>query len=140
MRYLALDLGRKRIGLALSDETGLISSPAGVIQVRNPEQVFTEIVALVKQNEVGKLVIGLPIQLNGREGIEAERARVFASELAGRISVPVDFMDERLSSVEAERRLIDSGKRGQKIKDNIDATAAALILQTYLDRERRRSS
>ncbi|NWJ44314.1 MAG: Holliday junction resolvase RuvX [Chloroflexi bacterium] len=138
MRYLALDLGRKRIGLALSDETGLISSPAGVIQVRHSEQVFTEIESLVKQNEVGKLIIGLPIQLNGREGIEAERARVFAAELGGRISVPVDFMDERLSSVEAERRLIDSGKRGQKIRDNIDATAAALILQTYLDRERRR--
>lgn len=138
MRYLALDLGRKQIGLALSDETGLISSPAGVIQVRHSEQVFTEIESLVKQNEVGKLIIGLPIQLNGREGIEAERARVFAAELGGRISVPVDFMDERLSSVEAERRLIDSGKRGQKIRDNIDATAAALILQTYLDRERRR--
>jgi putative Holliday junction resolvase len=139
MRYLALDLGRKRIGLALSDETGLISSPAGVIQVRNSQQVFTEIESLVKQNEVGKLIIGLPIQLNGREGIEAERARVFAAELGGRISLPIDFMDERLSSVEAERRLIDSGKRGQKIRDNIDATAAALILQTYLDRERRLS-
>jgi putative Holliday junction resolvase len=140
LRYLGLDLGRKRIGLALSDETGLIASPIGVIQVRNQEQVFTEILRRVAENEVGKLVIGLPIQLNGKEGIEAERARAFATELQPRLSIPIMFMDERLSSVAAERMLLDAGHNKQKRRANIDATAAALVLQTALDLERRRAT
>jgi putative Holliday junction resolvase len=140
LRYLGLDLGRKRIGLALSDETGLIASPIGVIQVQNQEQVFTEIVRRVAENQVGKLVIGLPIQLNGKEGIEAERARAFAAELQPRLTIPIIFMDERLSSVAAERMLLDAGHNKQKRRANIDATAAALVLQTALDLERRRAA
>lgn len=140
MRYLGLDLGRKRIGLALSDHTGLIASPIGVIQVQNQEQVFTEIVRRILENEVEKLVIGLPIQLNGKEGIEAERARAFAAELQPRLTIPIIFMDERLSSVAAERMLLDAGHNKQKRRANIDATAAALVLQTALDLERRRAA
>ncbi len=136
MRYLSLDLGRKRIGMALSDETGLIATPLGVIQVRSPFQVFAEIVKRVAEYEAGKVVIGLPIQLNGKEGIEAERARTFAVELAKHLTIPIAFMDERLSSVAAERMLLDAGHNRDKRRANIDATAAALILQTYLDLER----
>ncbi len=140
MRYLGLDLGRKRIGLALSDHTGLIASPIGVIQVQNQEQVFTEIIRRVVEYEVEKLVIGLPIQLNGKEGIEAERARAFAADLETRLTIPIMFMDERLSSVAAERLLLDAGHKKQKRRANIDATAAALVLQTALDLERRRAA
>ena len=136
MRYLSLDLGRKRIGMALSDATGLIATPLGVIQVRSPSQVFAEIVKRVAEYEAGKVVIGLPIQLNGVEGIEAGRARTFATELAKHLSIPIVFMDERLSSVAAERMLLDAGQNRDKRRANIDATAAALILQTYLDLER----
>jgi putative Holliday junction resolvase len=136
VRYLSLDLGRKRIGMALSDETGLIATPLGVIQVRSPSQVFADIVKRVAENEAGKVVIGLPIQLNGKEGIEAERARTFAVELAKHLTIPIAFMDERLSSVAAERMLLDAGHNRDKRRANIDATAAALILQTYLDLER----
>jgi putative Holliday junction resolvase len=137
VRYLGLDLGSKRIGLALSDETGLIATPFGVIHVRTREQVFVEIVKTAKEHEVGKLVIGLPIMLDGRESIEATRARAFAAELQPLLdSLPVEFMDERLTSIEAQRMLSEKGQRRQKLRQNIDATAAALILQTFLDRER----
>ncbi len=138
MRILCLDPGRKRIGLALSDETELIATPLGVIQVRSPEQVYNEVARLVKQHQAGKVVIGLPLQLNGQEGIEAERARTFAAELQKYLTVPIAFMDERLTSVAAERLLLEAGQRRDKRRANIDATAAALILQTYLDLERSR--
>ncbi len=139
MRYLCLDLGRKRIGLALSDATGLIATPLGVIHVRNQDQVFAEIKKTVAHQQVEHVVIGLPIQLNGVEGIEANRAREFATQLEKIIDLPIGFMDERLSSVAAERILIEAGQKRDKRRANIDATAAALILQTYLDLERTRN-
>ncbi len=137
MRYLCLDPGRKRIGLALSDETGLIATPLGVIYVRNSEQVLNEIARLVQEHQAGRVIIGLPLRLNGQEGIESGRARDFGEDLQKYIDVPIDFMDERLTSVEADRLLSDSGmKKRQKKRQSIDATAAAIILQTYLDAER----
>ncbi len=138
MRILCLDPGRRRIGVAISDETELIATPRGVIFVKTPEQVFNEIARLVKETESGKVVIGLPIQLNGKEGIEANRARKFGASLGRFIEVPVDFMDERLTSVEADRLLMEAGIKPHKRKASIDATAAALILQTYLDSKRSR--
>lgn len=140
MRYLCLDLGSKRIGLALSDETGLIATPLGTIYVRDEAQVFSEIKKRVAENNAGRLVVGLPIQLNGQEGIEANRARAFVERLQKQIEVPIYFMDERLTSVTAERMMLAAGVKRQKRKANIDATAAALILQTYLDLERRRQA
>jgi putative Holliday junction resolvase len=139
MRYLCLDLGRRRIGVAKSDETRLIATPVGVIQVHNQEQVFREIVRLVEEYQAARLIIGLPIQLNGQEGIEANRARTFAADLENYLSVPIDFMDERLTSVEADRLMLEAGFNPNKRRANIDATAAALILQAYLDTERNQS-
>ncbi len=136
MRYLCLDPGRRRIGVALSDETGLIATPEGVIFVRQPDQVYREIAQLVEKHAAGRVVIGLPLQLNGQEGIEATRARIFGEDLKNYITVPVYFMDERLTSVEADRLLLQAGFKRQKRRANIDATAAAVILQTYLDIER----
>jgi len=136
MRYLCLDPGRRRIGLALSDETGLIATPLGVLQVRDQEQVFREVARLVQKHEAGRVIIGLPLRLNGQEGIESNRARSFAADLQMYLDVPIDFMDERLSSVEADRLLLEAGFKREKRRANIDATAAALILQAYLDAER----
>ncbi len=139
MRYLCLDLGRRRIGVATSDETALIATPFGVIYVRTQEQVFREVARLVKEQEVGGVVIGLPLQLNGQEGIESGRARDFASDLEKYIDVPIAFMDERLTSVEADRLMLEAGYKRDKRRANIDATAAALILQAYLDAERNKA-
>jgi putative Holliday junction resolvase len=138
LRYLCLDPGRKRIGVAVSDETGLIASPVGVIQVgeRNRAQVLQQVLRYIEQEEAGKLIIGLPLHMNGDEGIEAGRAREFARQLARLTKIPIDFMDERLTSVEADRLMQEAGIKRDKRKARIDARAAAIILQTYLDAER----
>jgi putative holliday junction resolvase len=138
LRYLCLDPGRKRIGVAVSDETGLIASPVGVIQVgeRNRAQVLQQVLRYIEQEEAGKLIIGLPLHMNGDEGIEAARAREFARQLSRLTKIPIDFMDERLTSVEADRLMQEAGIKREKRKARIDARAAAIILQTYLDAER----
>jgi putative Holliday junction resolvase len=137
MRYLGVDLGSKRIGLALSDETGLIATPLSVLQVQNEAQVFADIIRTAQEYEVGKIIVGLPIQLNGQEGIEANRARNFVAKLKEKIPLEVDLIDERLTSVEAERRMTEAKVKKNKRKANLDAAAAAIFLQTYLDKERR---
>ena len=136
MRYLCLDLGRKRIGVAVSDETGLIASPVGAIQVGDRAQVFKQVLRHIEDQAAGKLIIGLPLHMNGDEGIEAGRAREFARQLSRLTKIPIDFMDERLTSVEADRLMQEAGVKREKRKANIDARAAAIILQTYLDTER----
>ncbi len=136
MRYLCLDPGRKRIGVAVSDETGLIATPVGVIRVGDRAQVFRQVLRHIEEQEAGKLIIGLPLHMNGDEGIEAGRARDFARQLSRLTNIPIDFMDERLTSVEADRLMQEAGVKRQKRKANIDARAAAIILQTYLDVER----
>lgn len=136
MRYLCLDPGRKRIGVAVSDETGLIATPVGVIQVGDRAQVFKQVLRHIEEQEAGKLIIGLPLHMNGDEGIEAGRAREFARQLSRLTPIPIDFMDERLTSVEADRLMQEAGVKREKRKANIDARAAAIILQTYLDVER----
>jgi putative holliday junction resolvase len=137
MRYLGVDLGSKRIGLALSDETGLIATPLTVLQVQNETQVFKEIIRTAEEYEVAKIIVGLPLQLNGGEGIEANRARNFVARLKEKTKIELDLIDERLTSVEAERRMTELGIKRQKRKANIDSAAAAILLQTYLDKERR---
>jgi putative Holliday junction resolvase len=136
LRYLCLDPGRKRIGVAVSDETGLIASPVGVIQVGDRAQVFKQVLRHIEEQEAGKLIIGLPLHMNGDEGIEAARARDFARQLSKLTKIPIDFMDERLTSVEADRLMQEAGVKREKRKAKIDARAAAIILQTYLDAER----
>ena len=139
MRILCLDPGRKRVGMAISDETELIATPLGIIQVHSRRQMLEEIGKVVEREEIGKLVLGLPLHLNGKEGQEAERARVLADELRNLLHLPVDLMDERLTSYEADRMLAEAGVKPQKRKAFLDSTAAAIILQTYLDAARSRA-
>jgi len=139
MRILCLDPGRKRVGLALSDATELIATPLGVIQVHSRRQLLEEVAHIVQREEVGKLVLGLPLHLNGSEGQEAGRARALAAELSELLHLPIDMMDERLTSFEADRMLAESGMKPKKRKAHLDATAAAIILQTYLDAARSRA-
>jgi len=136
-RLLGLDIGSKRIGVAISDELGMLASPvAMVLRGRNDRAEFR---ALVAEWKPDKLVAGLPTGLSGREGPQAAETRVYADALAAELGLPLDYWDERLSSAVAERSLIESGVRRDKRKEKIDAMAAAVMLQGYLDNQRFRN-
>lgn len=133
-RMLGLDIGERRIGIAVSDEMGMIASPVGLIQ--RAGDVASELRALILQYNAVRLVAGLPVGLNGREGLQAALVREFTDALAAEIDVPLDYWDERLSTTVAERSLIAGGTRRSARKQKIDAVAAAVILQSYLDNQR----
>lgn len=133
-RILGLDIGERRIGVAVSDELGTIASPVGLI--RRESDVARELKELIIRYDAVRLVAGLPIGLSGREGPQAALVREFTDALASEIDVPLDYWDERLSTTVAERSLIAGGTRRRKRKDKIDAVAAAVILQSYLDNQR----
>ena len=135
-RLLGLDIGSKRIGVAVSDELGLLASPvAMVLRGRNDRAEFRKLIATWKPE---KLIAGLPTGLSGREGPQAAETRIYAEALAAELDLPLDYWDERLSSAVAERSLIEAGVRRDQRKEKIDAMAAAVMLQGYLDRQRLR--
>jgi putative Holliday junction resolvase len=134
MRVLALDLGSKRIGVALSDLTGTVASPLTVIQrSKSKRHDHEQIAKLVHDEEVDLVVVGLPISLSGQEGPAAKAARAEAAALATLIDVPIETYDERLSTVTAQRALTEAGVRGRSGRQVIDKIAAAVFLQAYLD-------
>ncbi|NMC01447.1 MAG: Holliday junction resolvase RuvX [Chloroflexi bacterium] len=131
MRTLALDLGDRRIGVALSDATGTLARPLEVFQRRSRAADFAHVAALVQQHEVGAVVIGLPFNMNGTEGQRAAWTRDYGAALGQAVERPVTFWDERLTTVEAEELLQAQGRQSEK--RSVDAIAAAIILQGYLD-------
>ena len=136
-RILAIDHGTVRIGLALSDEMELVASPFKTIDSR-PE-VEHEIAQIVKQKQIGKIVIGMPFHMNGQKGDAAGRVEKFASLLGKALDheVPIEFVDERLSSVEAEASLSRAGITGKHERNQlVDQLAAVVILQEYLNQQR----
>jgi putative holliday junction resolvase len=136
-RILGVDYGTRRIGCALSDPTGTIASPLATFTRRAGKRPpWAEIERVVRENEVDELVVGLPLDLAGNEGEWAAEVRDFGAQLARRTGLPVHFVDERLSSVQAERAVRASGlPRGRRQeKERVDAAAAALLLRLYLDR------
>lgn len=133
-RMLGLDIGDRRIGVAVSDELGTIASPVGMIPRKS--DVAGEVRELVARYGAVRVVAGLPIGLSGREGPQAQAVRAFVDDLAARLDVPVEFYDERLSTAVAERSLIAGGTRRAKRREKVDAVAAAVILQGYLDHQR----
>lgn len=137
-RYLGLDIGGQRIGVAISDELGMIASP--VAMIRRQSDVAAELRALVAKYGVAKLIAGLPVGLSGREGPQAAEVREYTDALAAEIDIPLEYWDERLSTSIAERSLINQGTKRNKRKLHIDAVAAAVILQGYLDNQRWKTS
>ncbi|MFC2171087.1 Holliday junction resolvase RuvX [Acidobacteriota bacterium] len=134
MRTLGIDLGTVRVGLALSDELGITAMPVPALSgVPGGEDLVEAIMAIAKERGAGRVVIGLPIKLDGTEGPEAEGARAFARVLSERSDLEVDLWDERLSTRQAEKLMIDAGVRRKKRRKSIDSVAAALVLQSYLD-------
>lgn len=125
MRYLGLDYGTRRIGVALADSLTHVAVPRGII--KKDARVFDAIGMLCKQEEVSAVILGLPLTLRGEEGEMAREARNFGQQLSARLGVAVEFIDERLSS---------SGLRSRDVQ-SVDAAAAAIILQVWLDRHRK---
>ena len=135
MRVLALDLGSKRIGIAVSDLTGTVASPLAVLErSKSRRHDYEQIAAYVRDEEAELVVIGLPISLSGAEGPAAKAARTEANALATLVGVPIETFDERLTTVTAERALAEAGVRGPARRRVVDKVAAAVILQAFLDR------
>ena len=137
MRILALDVGEKTIGTAVSDPLGLTAQPLKTIRRRTSEEDVEVVASLVHEFKVEQLVVGLPLHLNGRVGPEAERVQEFGHFLAGRLGLPLYYWDERLTTVAAERVLLAADLSRRRRRETIDQTAACLILQGYLERQRR---
>ena len=136
-RILAIDHGTVRIGLALSDEMELVASPLKTLDAQNEPEI--EIARIVKQKGIGKIVIGMPFHMNGQRGEAAGRAEKFANLLGKALDheVPIEFVDERLSSVEAEASLSRAGITGKHERNQlVDQLAAVVILQDYLNNQR----
>lgn len=134
---LGLDIGRKRIGVAGCDRTGLIASGITTIERRNFEYDVEQIRQLVKVREAQVLVVGLPYSMSGNLGFQARQVQKFANRVAKVIQLPVEYVDERLTSFQAEQMLIAENISPSRNKGMIDRKAAALILQQWLDGRRK---
>jgi putative Holliday junction resolvase len=132
-RVVALDLGEKRIGVALSDPTRTIAAAHAVLSRKSRAEDFARYARIIAEQRVTLLVVGLPVTLGGEEGERAAWVRDYAADLGRHVGVPVVFWDESLTTVEAEAALRAQGRRGKRLKERVDAVAAALILQSYLD-------
>lgn len=135
MRILALDVGDRRIGVALSDPLGILASPLTTIERATPDTdtAIDAVLAIAEQHEAVEILVGIPYLMSGRIGAQARITLDFAAVLAQRAEIPVTHIDERLSSVQAERMLAQSGGASTRDKGRTDSAAAAVILQSYLD-------
>ena len=137
MRVMGVDYGDARTGVAFSDLLCSIVGSTTVIHSRRQEKTLEQLCALVKQHEVGEIVVGLPKNMDGTEGPRAELCRQFAQILEEMTGLPVKLWDERRTTVEAHNILSAHNYHGQKRKDTVDAVAASLILEGYLTFRRR---
>jgi putative holliday junction resolvase len=136
MKVLALDIGSVRIGVATSDETELLASPHGVIRRRNERDALEAILRTVEETRAGLVVVGLPVSFDGTLHAQAKSIQAFAEKLRKRLNVPLVYADETLSTVRAKEKLRAGGVRADRRASRIDAAAAAVILQDYLDARR----
>ena len=132
MRIMGVDYGDARTGIAISDLLCSIVGATKVIHSRNRDKTLDEIAGLVKENEIGEIVVGLPRNMDGTEGARAELCREFAAALEERTGLKVALWDERRTTVEAHNILSMHNYHGKKRKDTVDAVAASLILEGYL--------
>ena len=132
MKIMAIDYGDARTGVAISDLLCSIVGTTYVVPSRNLEKALADIVKLAKENSVGEIVVGLPKNMDGTEGIRAEVCKEFAQKLPEAPNLPVNMWDERRTTVEAHNILSAHNYHGQKRKNTVDAVAASLILEGYL--------
>lgn len=135
MVIMAVDLGKARTGIALCDKTELLASPLTQINEYNREKLLDKISDLAKEKRAELLVVGLPKNMDGSEGESARNARNFADELAEKTGLPVEMQDERGTTITAHNYLNATDTRGKKRKSVVDAVAATIILEDYLNRK-----
>lgn len=133
MVRIGLDVGHVRIGVAVSDELGMVASPRTVIQSRGWASDIARVGELVSEVGAGEIVVGLPVNMNGTLGPAAAKVEEFCGRLRESVSVPVVTWDERLSTAQASRVLIEANLSRKRRRDVVDKAAAAIILQAYLD-------
>ena len=133
-RYLGIDYGKKRIGLALSDIMGMMSQPFDVIEFKGLQNNIQNILKIAKEKEVSCIVVGKPVNMNGTEGEMAQLATEFVEELKKVTDIKVEMIDERLTTTQAERVLVEEANVSREKRKGLrDKLAATFILQTYLD-------
>ncbi|HUV38455.1 MAG TPA: Holliday junction resolvase RuvX [Planctomycetota bacterium] len=135
-RVLGIDYGRARVGLALSDGLGLTAQPLAVLRNTGVDALLDALEKVIVEREVTRLVVGLPLSLDGSEGPAAAGVRVFAAKLTGRFELPVALWDERLSTAQAERAMLDADLSRAQRKKRRDKVAAQVFLQSWLDAHR----
>ena len=133
MRSMGLDIGDRRIGVALSDSGGILASPLTIIDRRYDKLDIGAVIEIVREYEVGKIVVGLPLSMDGSIGKQALKTKAFIQELTNQTDVQVEYRDERLTTVSAKRLKREAGIKKTGKKTRYDAMAAAIILQDYLD-------
>jgi len=139
-RVLGLDVGERRIGVALSDALALTAQRLTVVERRTLAEDLEALCALIRQHQVTRVVVGLPLTMRGVRGPQAQRVEAFVARLRQRATVPVELRDERLTTVQGERALRETEAPRGRRKALIDQVAAQLILQQYLDEQREPSS
>lgn len=137
MVILAIDYGDARTGIAICDALERLASPVTVLHEADADVLAARIAEIAKERSVHKLLIGLPKNMDGTEGFRAQSCRAFAEKLSERCALPVDFQDERLTTVSAHRALNVTNTRGKKRKAVIDAVSAVMILEDYLRRTKK---
>ena len=132
-RFMGLDVGTKTVGVALSDPMGMIANGYETIKRTDIKEDIGRLVKIVEEKDVSKIIVGMPYNMNGSLGPQAQRVMSFIDFLKKEIANEIIYIDERLTTVSAERVLIDQKVRREKRKEHIDKIAATFILQTYLD-------
>jgi putative pre-16S rRNA nuclease len=133
MRVMALDVGEKKIGIAISDALLLTAQARPTLRRKNLKSDIFILGRLVEENEVHEIVVGQPLHMSGKQSLQSERVTKFADELRKVLQIPIVFWDERLTSFAAEQHLEEMGLKWRQRRDHIDKIAAMMILQSYLD-------
>lgn len=133
MRILGIDIGSKRTGIAISDELGITAQGLNTLESENERDLISRLKDIVKSEGVNEVVIGLPLNMNGSAGPQAEKAIKFCDLLKGEIGIPVKLWDERMTTLEVERIMIEADTSRRKRKKKIDKLAAQVMLQSYLN-------
>ena len=136
MKAMGIDFGLARIGLALSDETKFLASPYETYKRKGEEQDIQHLLDIIKAKNVDEIVCGLPMNMAGEEQEIAQKTREFMTKISEQVNININFVDERLSSLMAEEMLKQTEKDWKKRKEKLDAVAASIILQDYLDEKR----
>jgi putative holliday junction resolvase len=136
VRLLGLDIGERRIGVAVSDPAGRVATPLAVLDAPAVMSDATPLRRLVEDYDAERLVVGLPLSMSGEEGPQATSVREAAERMAQAVGLPITYVDERLSSVQAERAMAEAGASSRRRRGSVDMVAASLLLQAYLDADR----